>query len=242
LLSFVLLHAVDLSFCVAFAQIRLGKCVFRGAWDSRHVNMHIQEFAENSADVQHFGPLHGQLTVPWTSIRVPGFTIKHVASWTKPKEDGELHRVLMRVVVNVGVAIAERKHVLEFSDNASLCLCGKELPYSSAKVSSVHRISTLQSRLLVQASVKFIGPASIVYFVFEKVAGVGDIILLQTHLPVGPMQQQTQFRYFADPALPRLLVWYVVGNWISQWKYDIRVWENKVYNRKPLLVRYALVG
>lgn len=27
--------------------------------------------------------------------------------------------------------------------------------------------------------------------------------------------------------MPRVLVWYIVGNWIAQWQNDIFVWENK---------------
>jgi hypothetical protein len=32
-------------------------------------------------------------------------------------------------------------------------------------------------------------------------------------------------------------VWYVVGNWIAQWKNDISIWENKVWQLKPILVK-----
>lgn len=35
----------------------------------------------------------------------------------------------------------------------------------------------------------------------------------------------------------RILVWYVIGNWIAQWKNDIAIWENKVWTLKPLLVK-----
>jgi hypothetical protein len=37
--------------------------------------------------------------------------------------------------------------------------------------------------------------------------------------------------------LGRILVWYVVGNWIAQWKNDISIWENKVWQLKPILVK-----
>ncbi len=59
----------------------------------------------------------------------------------------------------------------------------------------------------------------------------------QTHLPVGPLEQQVDFRWFADRRLPRVLVWYVVGNWISQWARDIEIWENKIYRERPRLCR-----
>ena len=34
-------------------------------------------------------------------------------------------------------------------------------------------------------------------------------------------------RWYADATMPRLLVWYVVGMWLAQWRNDIFVWENK---------------
>ncbi len=38
-----------------------------------------QEFAENSADFQHFDPLHGQMCLPFTLIPIPGMRIIHEA-------------------------------------------------------------------------------------------------------------------------------------------------------------------
>ena len=37
--------------------------------------------------------------------------------------------------------------------------------------------------------------------------------------------------------MPRPLVYYVVGSWISQWRGDIEIWENKIYRSKPVLSR-----
>jgi len=84
--------------------------------------------------------------------------------------------------------------------------------------------------------VSFHGPASIVHFRLD-IAGRGRIVLCQTHLPVAPLIQEVNFRWFADRRLPRLLVWYVVGNWISQWRQDIQLWENKSYVDRPRLCR-----
>ena len=86
------------------------------------------------------------------------------------------------------------------------------------------------------ARVTFHGPASLVRFRIA-VADRGQIELWQTHLPIGPLEQQVNFRWFADRRLPRWLVWYVVGNWISQWVQDIEIWENKRYVRNPRLCR-----
>ena len=51
------------------------------------------------------------------------------------------------------------------------------------------------------------------------------------------LEQQVNFRWLADRRLPLLLVWYVVGNWISQWARDIHIWENEIYREHPRLCR-----
>ena len=86
------------------------------------------------------------------------------------------------------------------------------------------------------AKVSFWGPGSVMTFRFS-IPDMGEIAMYQTHLPVGPLEQQVDFRWFADRNVPRLLVWYVIGNWISQWKQDLEIWENKIYRSRPMLCR-----
>jgi cholesterol 7-dehydrogenase len=54
---------------------------------------------------------------------------------------------------------------------------------------------------------------------------------------VQPLEQKVNFHWFATATKPRWLVYYVVGNWVSQWRNDIDIWENKVHLRRPLLVK-----
>ena len=84
------------------------------------------------------------------------------------------------------------------------------------------------------AQVMFYGPAGMNYFRF-RIPLIGEIEMIQSHLPVRPLEQQVDFRWFADRKTPRLLVSYVVGNWISQWRRDIGIWENKIYREEPAL-------
>ena len=69
------------------------------------------------------------------------------------------------------------------------------------------------------------------------IPGAGDIEIVQSQLPVAPLEQQVDFRWFADPRVPRLVVWYAVGNWVSQWRNDVRIWERKAFNAPPTLCR-----
>ena len=170
----------------------------RGDHDAGVVRMHLQEFAENSVDFQHFSPLHGQMRLPWVGVPIPGLTIHHEARW-EPDED--------------------HSWIARFHDSAMLRFLGRDLPWSAA-----------------QATITFHGPGSVVHFRFE-LPDVGDILMIQTHSPLAPLAQRVRFRWFAEPSIPRLLVSYVIGNWISQWREDIDIWENKIFRERPQLVR-----
>ena len=69
------------------------------------------------------------------------------------------------------------------------------------------------------------------------IPGAGDVEIVQTQLPVAPLKQQVDFHWYADRKVPRLLVWYAVGSWISQWRNDVRVWEHKAFMSPPTLCR-----
>eukprot|EP00475_Leptophrys_vorax_P036356 TRINITY_DN6131_c0_g1_i1.p1 TRINITY_DN6131_c0_g1~~TRINITY_DN6131_c0_g1_i1.p1 ORF type:complete len:711 (+),score=166.00 TRINITY_DN6131_c0_g1_i1:103-2235(+) len=176
--------------------ISVGQQIHVDDWETE-VNMHIQEFAENSTDFMHFQPLHGKMMFPYTSFSIPGLTVNHRPSWNPD--------------VNF-------PHLAYFYDSANLSFMGKEIPRSDA-----------------QAKITFIGPASMVMFTFNT--ELGNICLFQSHSPLKAMRQKVRFRWFADKDMPRLLVWYVVGSWITQWKNDLSVWENKVYANRPALVK-----
>lgn len=113
----------------------------------------------------------------------------------------------------------EHGHVAYFTDSANLLLFGREIPRANA-----------------DARITIFGPGSIVWFKFD-IPDVGRITMFQTHTPVGPRRQRIYFRWYAEPQVPRALAAYVVGSWISNWRADIHIWENKVYRRKPMLCK-----
>ncbi|PRQ08563.1 Rieske 2Fe-2S domain-containing protein [Enhygromyxa salina] len=98
----------------------------------------------------------------------------------------------------------------------------------------LHVLGRLVERTRASALITFVGPGSVVTFRF-KIPDVGEIIMFQTHLPISAMEQKVDFLWYADKTMPRMLVSYVVGNWVSQWAADIDIWENKVYLDKPTL-------
>jgi cholesterol 7-desaturase len=178
-------------------EIAKGQLVFRGQHDAGTVRMHLCEFAENSVDFQHFGPIHGKMMVPWLGFKIPGVNVQHVASWT---------------------ADTEHAHKAYFRNEAVVAIGGRAFPKTRAS-----------------ATITFYGPAGFTTFRIT-LPELGDIVIYHTHLPVEPLLQHVRFRWYAAPNIPRLLVSYVVGNWIAQWREDIAIWENKIYNPKPMLI------
>jgi len=112
-------------------------------------------------------------------------------------------------------ASAEKKWIAGFVNKAYLTFFGKKIPKSDG-----HTTAT------------FLGACGIVHFRFHF-EGLGDIVLIQTHLPLEPLSQQTHFQWWADKKVPSLLAWYVSGIWISQVVNDINIWENKIYLQRP---------
>ncbi|MDE0134039.1 MAG: Rieske 2Fe-2S domain-containing protein [Acidimicrobiaceae bacterium] len=91
-------------------------------------------------------------------------------------------------------------------------------------------------RTRTNSKITFTGAGSIVNFRIT-LPDVGEIEIIQTQLPVAPLDQRVDFRWFADPEVPRAAVWYTVGNWVSQWRKDVRLWEAKIFRQSPTLCR-----
>jgi phenylpropionate dioxygenase-like ring-hydroxylating dioxygenase large terminal subunit len=174
-------------------EIESGKYVFRGRVVKR-VRMHIQDFAENSADNAHFATLHDRFDFPLIG---PLIRIRHQTSW-------EMDPLV--------------KHVSYFNDTANLTIWGHNIPGTQAT-----------------ANITFVGPGGLVHFRFRTPKG--DIMLFKMFTPESPMLQRIEDLWFADRAIPRWLVSYIVGNFISAFGDDIGVWSSKLYARKPLLLR-----
>lgn len=160
----------------------------RGVYRYPNIRMHLQEFAENAADFQHFQPLHGQMLIPWTERPVPFVFVHHQASLEFD---------------------SNRPYVTYFYDTAMIKIFGKKYPSTK-----------------VDASITFYGPGGITLFRFD--GEFGRIYLFHTHTPTDFTSLDVEFRAFVERKIPRLLTWYIIGNWIAQWRRDIIVWENKV--------------
>ena len=113
----------------------------------------------------------------------------------------------------------ELGHVSYFRDVATLEIAGR-----------------VRESTRADALITFLGPGSIVKFEFS-IPRIGEIVMFQTHTPVAPLMQRTTFRWFAPRRVPRILVSYVIGNWISQWRQDADIWKRKIYRKQPHWIR-----
>ena len=89
-------------------------------------------------------------------------------------------------------------------------------------------------RSLTRTRVTFTGVGSIMNLRIT-LPMVGVVEIVQTYLPIGPLDQQVAFHWFAERSVPRLLVWNAVGGWVSQWRNDVRIWEEKTFMAPPVL-------
>ena len=114
---------------------------------------------------------------------------------------------------------ANAAHLSYFKNHSTLEVFGRMMPKTGAS-----------------AKITFHGPGGIVQFDFS-IPNLGGITMFQTHTPIAPLKQQVHFSWFADKSISRILASYVVGNWVSQWRRDVEIWENKIYRQKPLLTK-----
>lgn len=88
------------------------KMIFRGR-KSCTINMHLNEFAENTTDFLHFSTLHRHMVIPYTNITLPCVQINHRPVWKEGTNDDD-------------------KHTAFFTDEADLSFCGLTIPYTMA--------------------------------------------------------------------------------------------------------------
>ncbi len=113
----------------------------------------------------------------------------------------------------------ESPWLMHFDDDVVLRVLGREFAQAGARV-----------------RVSYYGPGSLLLFRFT-IPGRGEIAMYKTFLPIAPLEQQVDYRWFADRRMPRWLVWYVIGNWASQLPQDVDIWQNKTYLSRPVLCR-----
>jgi cholesterol 7-desaturase len=85
----------------------------------------------------------------------------------------------------------------------------------------------------ISTNVIFEGPAMMQFRIDTP---LGSMHQIKTILPVGPFEQQVEVRWFAQRTVPRFLVHLMALVGATALQQDRRVWENKMYHKKPMLV------
>lgn len=91
-------------------------------------------------------------------------------------------------------------------------------------------------RTKASTQVTYTGAGSVITF-RVTMPGIGEVLMYLTQLPVAPLEQQIDFRWFAGRKVPRILVWYLVSTWITQISQDAHIFESKSYVAPPILCR-----
>ena len=164
--------------------------------------------------------------------RIHAHMIELIENAADPAHFGYLHNRMTLPWTHVpipGVELDYKAH-LDFDDDRE----PHRIPLLVETVLKVfgRRIERTRAR----TRVTFTGAGSIVNLRIA-IPRVGDVEIVQSQLPIAPLEQQVDFLWFADRRVPRIAVWYAVGNWISQWWNDVRIWENKTFTKPPRLCR-----
>ena len=201
------------------SDIILGKIVnnkmkYGGSFEGGLIRMHLQEFAENAADLRHFDPIHSNFMIPFTKYEIPllarlGLGISHNPN------------LIFGVDNNIDNGKYDSKSFMYFLNSAVLQWHGKDIKGTEGN-----------------AKITFLGPGGMTFFTFRIPKIDGEIVMFHTHLPVDNGRKlNVRFHWYYSKNISYLLVLYVVGQWISQWQNDIDIWQNKIFLKKPCLIK-----
>lgn len=182
--------------------------IYHGLHRGETVPMHIQDMPENGVDFAHFHVLHNKMHIPWTRYALPTSFM-------------QVHHEASWEAPPAGATYDDEKpkHLSWFYDRAVVSVFGKKLEFTRGG-----------------GNIVFVGPSGF-FFMNFFIPDVGNIYLIESHLPKGPMELKTDWIWYAEKKVPSAVVWYVVGQWKSQWHNDIDIWSNKVYTRPPVVLR-----
>jgi len=193
------------------SELSDGSFIYKGTWEAE-VEMHIQDFAENSTDYAHFQTLHTALS--FKSLK-DFFYISHQVTWKvgggqgKNEDDPSVDNNLN-----------------DKGDNTHLC--------SFKDIAQLHFFNGIKIGPEVTAIVTFVGPA-LVYFRFYT--PYGQIFLAKNFLPLEGFNQKVTDVWYAQPSVPYLFIKFVLREVHNAFIDDMIVWANKTYSHKALVIK-----
>jgi cholesterol 7-dehydrogenase len=86
----------------------------------------------------------------------------------------------------------------------------------------------------IDVKVLQVGPAVVVINIPSP---FGNVIVLQTILPIGPLMCRLRNSAYAEPSVPRWLAKIMLNSYHIQFERDIVIWNTKKLLRKPLIIK-----
>ncbi|KAG7201069.1 hypothetical protein KM043_017613 [Ampulex compressa] len=189
--------------------------ISNGAWryQGRNeflVNCHIQDIAENGADVAHLSAVHGPAMFlrdsnPWLARH--SWTNATWAAQQVPTDD-EAHEIKV-----AGSTCARHKANMHLRHSLVL----------------MERLTILN----LDVNVEQIGPGYVELLVNTA---LGPMCILQTVTPMEPLLQRVTHMIFSPPLLAPYASLVFLGECLM-FERDVEIWNHKKFERQPILVR-----
>ncbi|XP_070157365.1 cholesterol 7-desaturase nvd [Polyergus mexicanus] len=213
------------------------------------INCHIQEIAENGADIAHLSAVHGPAmffssNVSWLARHswTTDVSWRPYCLYNETNVDKEMDAVAKKAEVRVKLnseltdyPIAgnddEKNHYhFPVVENEGI---GRRQKHK-AGLQMRHSLTLLErfTVLVVDVRVEQIGPG---YVELLLDTSFGPVCILQTVTPIEPMLQRVTHQIFSPPLLAPYANLVFLGECIM-FERDVVIWNHKKYERHPILV------
>lgn len=129
------------------------------------------------------------------------------------------HVIDVKHTIEIQFGEGEKKHMAWFTDQADLVWKKSQQPIPRAGGNAV---------------VTYYGPG---FLVFKFNTDIGQMLLLKTFTPLGPLKVRMEDYIYAPKGTFKLAIKYLLGEASAQFHDDIRIWEKKNYATRPALVK-----
>mmetsp|Transcript_26227 Transcript_26227/g.38867 ORF Transcript_26227/g.38867 Transcript_26227/m.38867 type:complete len:440 (+) Transcript_26227:92-1411(+) len=192
-------------------------------WDIGYLTLTPIDWVDQAGDHAHFHTLHNEFLIPYTTIPIPQWLtnifpvgISHELV-TYKGDDKEWEEKMKEV----GMGTVD-KHLIYFTDKAGLTWKGKVMPTTLSETLEMY---------IGPAMMSFHIPFTIGAFkVFVNTTPVEGGCVMRVRTWVDKRVRQSLFKQF--------IAWLLVGVSSSQLASDIDILENKIRNRRPILVPF----
>ncbi|EFN68179.1 3-chlorobenzoate-3,4-dioxygenase oxygenase subunit [Camponotus floridanus] len=226
-----------------YKQISNGTLRYQGR-NEFFISCHIQEIAENGADIAHLSAVHGPLMffsdyVPWLARHSWITDVPWRPHCSHNEMDMDKETVAKKTEVRVKlngeltdypIADNEKNHYHFPAENEGVGQREKH----KAGLQLRHSLTLLEcfDVLVLNVHVEQIGPGYVELLINTS---FGPMCILQTVTPIEPMLQRVTHQIFSPPLMAPYANLVFLGECVM-FERDIMIWNHKKYERQPMLV------